>query len=280
MLFLNRVSEHYFETMRTPVLAGRAFDSRDDLTAPLAIVINESAARHFFGGANPIGKTIAMKERTGTDLYRVIGVAKDAKYNRLNEPQRHIGYLAAAQDTGPSPSLNYSVRGQGRVDALIPSVRAAFSGVNRDIALEFRDLETQVNESLLRPRMVALLSTIFGSLALLLAIVGLYGITNYAVAQRRSEIGIRIALGAQPRSVIWLMLRDVAILAVAGVALGLAGSLAAGHLVVSLLFGVRFNDPMQLAGAGLTLAVAIALAAYLPARRAAQGDPMAALRQE
>jgi ABC-type antimicrobial peptide transport system permease subunit len=128
--------------------------------------------------------------------------------------------------------------------------------------------------------MVALLSTVFGALALLLAMVGLYGMTNYAVAQRQGEIGIRMALGAQPRSVIWLMLRDVAALAVAGLAVGLAASLAAGHLVVSLLYGVRFNDPLQLAGAALTLAAAIALAAYLPARRAAQGDPMAALRQE
>jgi predicted permease len=280
ILFLNRVSEDYFETMRTPLLAGRAFDSRDDLTAPLAIVINQSAARHFFADANPLGKTIGMKQRTGTDLYQVIGVVKDSKYNRLDEAQRSIGYLAAAQDRNPQASLNYSLRGDGRVETLIPSVRAAFAGVNRDTALEFHDLETQVNESLLRPRMVALLSTVFGALALLLAMVGLYGITNYAVAQRKGEIGIRMALGAQPMSVIWLMLRDVAILVTAGLALGLAGSLAAGHLVVSLLYGVRFNDPLQLAGAALTLAAAIALAAYLPARRAAQGDPMTALRQE
>jgi predicted permease len=280
LLFLNRVSADYFQTMRTPVRMGRAFDSRDDLTAPPAMVINESAAHHFFGAANPLGKTIGMTTRGGSDLYQVIGVVKDTKYNRLNEEQRNIGFLAAAQDSTPQPSLNYSLRSDGPVEALIPSVRAAFSGVNRDIALEFRNLETQVNESLLRPRMVALLSTVFGSLALLLAMVGLYGITNYAVAQRKGEIGIRLALGAQPRSVIWLMLRDTAVLVVAGVAVGLAASLAAGRLVASLLYGVKFNDPVELAGAALTLAAAIALAAYLPARRAAQGDPMAALRQE
>jgi len=117
--------------------AGRAFDPRDDLTGPLAIVINETAARHFFGAANPLGKTIAMKQGTGTDLYRVIGVVKDTKYNRLNEEQRDIGYLAAAQDPKPQPSVNYSLRSEGRVEALIPSVRAAFSGVSRDIELEF-----------------------------------------------------------------------------------------------------------------------------------------------
>ena len=280
VLFLNRVSEKYFETMRTPVLVGRAFDSRDDLTAPLAIVINESAARHFFGAANPLGKTIGMAQRTGTELYQVIGVVKDTKYNRLDEEQRDIGYLAAAQDPKPPASVNYSLRSEGRVEASIPSARAAFSGVNRDIELEFQNLETQVNESLLRPRMVALLATVFGALALLLAMVGLYGMTNYAVARRKGEIGVRMALGAQPRSVIWLMLREVAMLVAAGLAVGLAASLAAGHLVVSLLYGVRFNDPLPLAGAGLTLAAAITLAAYLPARRAARGDSMAALRQE
>jgi predicted permease len=283
VMFLNRVSEDYFKTMRTPVLMGRAFNSRDDLNSPRAMIINQSAARHFFGSSNPIGKNIAM-DRHGRgrekDLFQVIGVAKDAKYNRLNEAQRNIAYLAAAQDPEPGTSLNYSVLAEGPVETLIPPVRAAFSGVNRDIALEFRNFETQVNDSLLRPRMVALLSTIFGSLALLLAMVGLYGITTYAVAQRKGEIGIRMALGAQPRSVVWLMLRDVAILVAAGVALGLVASLAAGHLVVSLLYGVQFNDPLQLTGAAATLAIAIALAAYLPARRAAQGDPMAALRQE
>ena len=282
VMFLNRVSADYFKTMRTPLPMGRDFNSRDDLNSARVMIVNQSAARHFFGSANPIGKTIAMDKggRGARDLYQVAGVVKDAKYNRLDEEQRNIAYLAAAQDPSPDASLNYSVRTEGPVEALIPSVRAAFSGVNRDIALEFRDFETQVNESLLRPRMVALLSTVFGSLALLLAMVGLYGITTYAVAQRKGEIGIRMALGAQPRSVVWLMLRDVAILVVAGMAVGLAASLAAGHLVVSLLYGVRFNDPVELAGAAATLAIAIALAAWLPARRAAQGDPMAALRQE
>jgi predicted permease len=280
VLFLNRVSEDYFQTLQTPLIVGRAFSPRDDLAAPLAIVINETAARDFFGSANPVGRTIGMKERNGTDVYQVVGVVKDAKYNRLNEEPRRIGYLAAAQEREPSGQLNYAVRTAGPVAGAAPAVRRAMALVSGDIALNFRDLETQVNDSLLRPRLVALLSTIFGGLALLLAVVGLYGVTSYAVAQRKSEIGIRMALGAQAGSVVRLMLRDVALFVGAGIAVGLAVSLEAGHLVESLLFGVRFRDPMVLAVAGMVLAAAIGVAAYLPARRAAQGDPMAALRED
>jgi ABC-type antimicrobial peptide transport system permease subunit len=166
------------------------------------------------------------------------------------------------------------------VDPVIPAVRAAVSAVNRDAALEFRNFETQVKESILQPQVVALLSSVFGLLALLLAMIGLYGITTYAVARRRSEIGIRMALGAQRRSVVWLMLRDIAVLALAGILVGTAASLAAGQLVTKLLYGIRPNEPAQLAGAAALLAAAIAIAAYVPARRAARLDPVAALREE
>jgi ABC-type antimicrobial peptide transport system permease subunit len=152
--------------------------------------------------------------------------------------------------------------------------------VNRGISLTFRNLETQARESLLQPRIVAWLSATFGALALLLAMVGLYGITSYGVTRRKGEIAIRMALGAQRDSVVWLMLRDVVVLLALGVALGLAASLAAGRLVTSLLYGVQPRDPLHLAGAAVVLAVATALAAYLPARRASRLDPMAALREE
>jgi ABC-type antimicrobial peptide transport system permease subunit len=166
------------------------------------------------------------------------------------------------------------------VETLVPAARASILGVNRGISLQFRSLETQVNESLLQPRIVALLSSVFGSLALLLAMVGLYGITSYAVTRRKGEIAIRMALGAPRGSVVRLMLRDVVVLLALGMAAGLAASLAAGRLVTSLLFGVRPRDPVQLAGAVLILAAATAVAAYVPARRAARLDPMAALREE
>jgi putative ABC transport system permease protein len=269
--------------MRTPLLLGRDFSEGDDLRAPLVMILDESTARHFFGQANPIGKTIGMDKRDGgseKDLYHVVGVVKDAKYNRIDEARKRTAYLVSGQDPDPAPMISYEVRSERPVEELIPSVRSVISGVNRGISLEFRNFETQVNESLLQPRIVALLSSVFGMLALLLAMVGLYGITAYSVARRRGEIGIRMALGAQARSVVWLMLRDVAVILVAGMSVGFAVSLGAGRLVKSLLYGVQPNDPVQLAGAAILLALATAIAAYIPARRAARIDPMAALREE
>jgi ABC-type antimicrobial peptide transport system permease subunit len=213
-------------------------------------------------------------------IYQVVGVVKDVKYSRIDEKPRRTVYLALTQDTDPWTTIRFEIRLDGPVEALIPSIRSTISGVNRDLSLEFRNFETQVNESLLQPRIVALLSSVFGSLALGLAMVGLYGITSYAVAQRRAEIGIRMALGAQRRSVVWLILRDVVLVLAVGMGLGLAASLAAGRLITSLLYDVRSNDPAQLAGAAVTLAAATAIAACLPARRAALLDPMAALREE
>jgi predicted permease len=277
LLFLNRVSPGYFATLRTPLLLGRDFSDRDGLNAPKAMLVNESAARQFFGAANPIGKTIGMDK---DDVYQIVGVVKDTKYNRINEQDRRIGYLAEGQDAEPRPTIRFTLRSDVPVETLIPAARAAIMGVNRGISLEFRNLETQVSESLLQPRTVALLSSVFGSLALLLAMVGLYGITSYAVTRRKGEIAIRMALGAPRGSVVRLMLRDVVVLLALGMAAGLAASLAAGRLVTSLLFGVRPRDPVQLAGAVLILAAATAVAAYVPARRAARLDPMAALREE
>ncbi|MGD0666772.1 MAG: ABC transporter permease [Bryobacteraceae bacterium] len=283
LVFFNRVSAGYFKTMKTPLLMGRDFRERDDLNSARVMIVNQSTARRFFGSANPIGKTIGLDKpgaKGERELYQIIGVVKDAKYNRIDEEPRSIAYLACEQDSEPGPRLRYTLRSDGPVETLIPSVRAAVSGVNRDISLEFRDFETQVNESLLRQRLVALLSSIFGSLALLLAVVGLYGVTAYTAARRKGEIGIRMALGAQRRSVIWLMLRGVGILLAAGISLGLAVSLALGRLVASLLYGIKPNAPAELAGAALILALAAAVAAYVPARRAARLNPMAALREE
>jgi predicted permease len=287
LAFFNRVSPDYFKTLRTPLLVGRDFNLHDDSAASKVAIINESAARHFFGSLNVLGKTIGVErppdehtERPGTDLFEVVGVVKNAKYLQMDEKPVRTLYLPSAQDTDPWPNISYEVRSNGPVERLIPSIRAVIAESNRGASLKFSNFETQVNESLLRPRVVALLSTAFGVLALILAMVGLYGVTSYTVARRRSEIGLRMALGEQRQSVTWLMLRDILILLAVGLALGLATSLAAGRLVASLLYGIKPSDPLQLACAVLILAAATAVAAYLPARRAARLDPMAALREE
>jgi ABC-type antimicrobial peptide transport system permease subunit len=163
---------------------------------------------------------------------------------------------------------------------MIPAVREAIGQVNRGISLEFRDLKTQVDDSLAQPRTVALLSAFFGGLALLLAMIGLYGVTAYGVARRQAEIGIRVALGALPGSVVWLVLREMTVMLAIGMAAGLGAALAAGRLISSLLYGLKPHDAGPLAAAAVVLGVAAAIAAYLPARRAARLDPMTALREE
>jgi len=280
LVYFNRVSPGYFETMRTPLLLGRDFSEHDDLSAPKVMIINESAARRFFAPASPIGKTIDLGQPDKKDVYQVIGVVKDAKYETVSETPLASAFVAYAQDPDPWSSVNFEVRSEISSDGLIPAIRSVIGGVNRGISLEFRNFETQVDESLLQSRMVALLSGFFGGLALLLAMIGLYGVTAYGVARRQAEIGIRMALGAQQRAVVWLVLRDVVAMLAIGAVLGLAASLAAGRLISSLLYGVKSYDPAPLAIAALLLGAATGIAAYLPARRAARLDPMAALREE
>jgi predicted permease len=284
LLYFNRVSSNYFETLGTPMLMGRDFSIRDTPASPKVMIIAESAARRFWGTANPIGKTISMG-RNGPpppqqDVYEVIGLVKDTKYGELKEQTLNTAYVPFSQDLEPRPETNYELRYDGPADALMPSVRAAIGSVNPDVSLEFRSLEVQVNDSLVQPRIVALLGSFFGFLALLLAMIGLYGVLSYTATQRRGEIGIRMALGAAQSSVIWLILRDVLIMLAIGLLLGAAASLAAGRLVSSLLFGMKPTDPMTLALAAAVLGICAAFAGYLPARRASRMDPMAALRDE
>jgi predicted permease len=281
LLYFNRVSPGYFATMRIPLLLGRDFSDHDDASAAKVIVIGESAARRFFATANPIGKTIAAPFGPGKkDVLQVIGVVKDIKYEEVGENPLLSAYVAVAQDPEPWAFVTFEVRTERPVETFVPAVRAAIGEVNRSISLEFRNFETQVDDSLLQPRMVALLSAFFGGLALLLAMIGLYGVTAYGVARRQAEIGIRMALGAQPASVVWLVLREVAAMLAIGTVLGLGASLAAGRLVASLLYGVKSYDVAPLAIAAVVLGIATGIAAYLPAHRAARLDPMAALREE
>jgi predicted permease len=280
LVYLNRISRGYLRTMETPLLMGRDFSDRDNPAAPKVMIVSEFTARYFWGNANPIGKTIVTESPDGDTSYQVIGVTKNAKYGDLNEPTLKSAYVSWLQDTNPSPQVHYELRISGPVETAIPAVRAAITAVSTDASLEFSSFETQVDDSLLQPRLVALLSSFFGLLALALAMVGLYGVISYAAAKRRGEIGIRMALGAGRRSVVWLVLRDVFLMLAVGTVLGIGASLAAGRLVSSLLFGVPPKDPFILTLAALVLGAAATVAGYLPARRASRMDPMAALREE
>jgi putative ABC transport system permease protein len=277
---LNRVSPAYFRTMETSMLMGRDFSDRDTLASPKAMIVGEETARHFWANQNPIGKTIAL-EAPGSDVtYQVVGVVRNAKYSDLDEPLLKTGFVASTQDPDPGPEKYFEIRFDGPAEAVTAAVRLVIAAINRDAALEIRTLDDRISDSLVQPRLVALLSSFFGFLALLLATIGLYGVISYAAARRRGEIGIRMALGAAEGAVTWLILRDVALILTIGTALGVGVSLVAGRLIKSLLFGLEASNPATLTLAAVVLCTSAIFAAYLPARRAAKMDPMTALREE
>jgi ABC-type antimicrobial peptide transport system permease subunit len=215
------------------------------------------------------------------ELYEVIGVAPDSKYVRINEETRRTAYVAMAQDANPGGDRTFMVRtASPNFDSIRPAIAAAIAEVAPGSSIEFRSLEHQVTSSLSQQRLIAGLVSFFGALALLLAIVGLYGVTAYAAAQRKGEIGIRMALGAQRGSVIWLVLRDVAIILAIGSAVGIALSFGAGKLIASLMYGVKPGDPTTLIVAAVVLGAAGAIAGFIPALRASRQDPAIALRYE
>jgi len=282
-VYLNRVSPEYFHTMGTPLLVGRDFSARDSLAAPKAIILSETTARAFYGTESPLGKLVGMENEPNKprDLFQVIGVVKDAKYEALNQDASlKTAFLAASQDIEPWSYVSFEIRSRRNPEDLKPRIRDAITKANSNASIEFRSFETQVNDSVRQQKVVALLSGFFGLLALLLAMMGLYGVTAYSVARRQSEIGIRMALGAQKITVLWLVMRRVWLMLALGTVAGTAAALTLGRLVASLLFGVKANDPVTLALAALALGIAASVAAFLPARHAASLDPMRALRNE
>jgi putative ABC transport system permease protein len=283
LVFLNRVSPGYFHTMKTAVMMGREFNERDTLKAPRVMIINETTARRFFGSANPVGKTIGMDKGVpggGRELYQVIGIVRDARYNRIDEGPRSVAYVASTQVDDPSPTVTLEIRTDRAPEAMIAPVRQAMIAVDRNVSLQFRSLETQVNESVMGPRVVALLSAIFGVLALVLAMVGLYGVTSYRVKQRSNEIGVRMALGAGQGSVVWLLLREVLLVLTLGISAGIAIAVAMAQLVTALLYGMKPSEPVQIVATVMLLVMASLIAAYFPVRRATRLDPMTTLRAE
>ena len=276
LLFFNQLSPGYFKTLRTPVILGRDFNERDTTTSLKVIVINETASRRFFANANPLGKSIGIEKV----LYQVIGVVRDTKYNRVDEAARPIGFLAAAQAAEAPNSTEFSIRSERDLETLIPALRAAIDSVEPGLALEFHSFESRVTESLSQPRAVAQLSLFFASAALTLSVVGVFGIVSYSVARRRAELGIRTALGARPASLIWLVMRDTGLLVIVGLIAGLLVSLAVARWIATMLYDVKPNDPGTFAAAIGLLALASALAAFVPALRATRLDPMSALREE
>jgi putative ABC transport system permease protein len=278
----NQVSEGFFDTFGTPLIAGRDFNARDIPESPQVAVVNQTLVKKFFASENPIGKRFRVEEgnKLGEPV-EIVGIVKDAKYETLRDEAPPTVYLAMSQNAKPHTSLTFEVRSAGAAPAsLIPAVKSAIAEVNRDVSLQFKSLAVQVDESLTRERLLATLSGFFGALALLLAMIGLYGVMSYNVARRRNEIGIRMALGAEQSRVLRMVLREVAILIAVGLVIGLGASIATTRFVESFLYGMKPNDPWTLSLAAGILALVAAVAGFLPARRASRLDPMTALREE
>ncbi|MEP7339671.1 MAG: ABC transporter permease [Acidobacteriota bacterium] len=272
----NVVGRDYFTAMGIPLVAGRGFEPQDNYQSPKVAVISETLAQRFFPNSSPLGKRFG---KTSGEEFEIVGVVKDAKYRRLTEQALPMAYYPYAQGSGPLDNL--VVRFSGAPDAALQSVRQAIKQVNRNLSVdEVVSLSEHVGRTLVQQRLVARLASFFGLLALLLACVGLYGVLSYAVTRRTNEIGIRLALGAQSKDVLWLVLREAFTLVLIGVLIGLPASLAATQTASTLLFGLKPNDPLTIVFATLLLVAISALAAYLPARRAAQVNPMVALRDD
>ncbi len=277
----NAVSPGYFGTLGVHVLAGRDFSTRDEFNAPRVAIVNASFARRYFGDGVAVGHRIGMGSDPGTPTnIEIVGVVNDTRYESLRDEIPLEVYLCTEQQSGNNSLIAY-VRTERDPDNAFRSVR----GVMREIdpkmpVVGMKTLERQLDESLITERMIATLSSIFGVLATVLSIIGLYGVMAYMVERRSREIGIRMALGAQAGSVVWLVMREVVLLTVAGIVVGLPAAYGLTQLVRTQLYGVQPDDPASMAISTALLAAVALLAGYIPARRAASYDPVHVLRYE
>ena len=279
--WVNIVSPGWFGTIGLPLVAGRDFDDRDRAGAPPVAIVNRTFERRFLQGKPTPGSIVTLAERGAAGpRYEVVGVVEDIVYRSLRSPMEPIMYFPLAQGEDVGMSIVISVRAaSGPPQNLAHSVAAAITREDPSAVLSVRTLEDQVDASLTQERIVATLAGFFGVLGLLLAALGLYGVTSYAVMSRRSEIGIRMALGASADGVVRMVLRRVARLVGAGIVAGAGLSMWAVTFTRTLLYDMDPRDPLTFAGATLILIVVATIAAWLPARRASRIDPVQVLRQ-
>jgi predicted permease len=290
----DRVSPHFFETVGQPVIRGRGFTEQDTATSRMVAVVNQAFIKKFFPNEDPLGHHFGTFDRKYASNYEIVGIVADAKYNNPREPVRPMYFRPMTQlnttikersaITAESRSLfpnSVTLRYAGDAASLEPLVRHTLANINPNLTvLDFKTLDYQVAGNFNQERLISRLTSLFGLLALVLASVGLYGITAYSVARRTSEIGLRMALGANRNNVLALVLRAASWQVGLGLALGIPIALLGGRLMSSQLYGVRIYDPLTICAAVLVLSTFAAIAGFIPARRAASIEPMNALRTE
>jgi predicted permease len=275
---VNEVGAGYFATLGIPLTSGREFSVADALGRPKVVIVNEAFAKKFNLGKDAVGKFMSRGDRDSLDT-EIVGVIKDAKYSDVKLPVPPVFYMPWRQDGSPG-SLNFYVRTKNP-GALLPTLTRVMKEIDPMLPVEdLKTLPQQIRENVFLDRMISILSAAFASLATLLAAVGLYGVLAYSVAQRTREIGLRMALGASARQVTAMVMRQVGLMLAVGLLLGLVAAFGLGRGAASLLFGLKGHDPVVFALSVLALAVVAFGAGYLPARRAAQVEPMQALRFE
>jgi predicted permease len=275
----NSVGQNFFTTMGIPLLYGRSFDLRDSSSSPGVAVINRALAQKEFAGNNPIGSSFRMNE--GGEQFEIVGVCADAKYAWIRADDSPTFYVLYTQQKDANGSMTFEVRTKGNPRDFAEAIRGAVESVDKDLPLiEVRTQEEQIDATLASERSFATVTSGFGILALVLASIGVYGVTAAGVSRRVNEIGVRMALGARADQVLRMVLGEATGLAFAGVGGGLCAALLLTRFLRSLLFGLKPADALTLAGAGLLLSVVAILASWTPARRASRIQPVQALRHE
>jgi predicted permease len=279
--WFNEVSRGYFGTMRTRILAGRDFEAGDVAGAERVAIVNEAWGRRFFGDNSPLGRQFRLRDRrTLTPPYTIVGVVENAVYQNIRMKDEPTAYVAQSQSVSPVGTRIIELRTNGDPRSLIPALRTALSSVHSAVTLDFKPLERQLSDALQRERMLAVVSGLFGSVALALAILGLYGVTSYSVARRRNELGVRIALGAVRARVMQLVLGEVGFVVMLGLVIGSVAAQFASKQVAPFLYGTEPADPKVYVSAVILLATVAFIAALIPAWRASRVDPVEALREQ
>ena len=276
----NGVGPDYFHVLRTPILVGRDFNDADSASAPKVAIINRTFAERYLDGRQPLGHHVSLDNGPKAVQYVVVGVVQDSKYTGVEEKATPMAWFPYTQVGGTS-TMNIELRAEGYPTALLPLVRRAVAEFGPDLPLlEPMTQQEQFDKSYTDERLSARLAISFGFLAALLVATGLYGTLSYRVSRRTAEIGVRMALGAQRRQVLWMVLRESLTVSVVGLLAGLPLAVAGARVLRSMLFGLGPGDPLAFAAAILGLAIVVLAASLIPAQRAARVDPMVALRYE